>query len=91
MLESTLLLAVATAVAVWLFRPQLRRSPFWRATVTPLASIIGSGFLVAAPLLHDAVNGWSVLAIALIVTLAYGIGGAIRFAESLLAAADSGR
>jgi len=42
------------ATAAILFSPRLTASPVWRATVTPLASIIGSGFLVSLPLLaHD--------------------------------------
>lgn len=88
MIENTLLLAVATAVAMALFHPRVSNSLDWQATVTPLASIIGSGFLVAAPLLYDAVNGWSVLAMLGIVSLAYAIGEVvrynIRYAEPLL-------
>ncbi len=78
-IEDALLLAVAIAVVALLFQPRLRRSRDWRATVTPLASIIGSGFLVAAPLLAHAVNGWALLAMAGIVLVAYGIGGVIRY------------
>jgi len=93
MIENTLLLAVATFVAFRLFNPRVSDSRDWRATVTPLASIIGSGFLVAAPLLYHAVNGWSVLAIAGIVLLAYAIGGVIRYniryAEPLLESGSS--
>jgi len=93
MIENTLLLAVATLVAVRLFLPRVRDSRDWRATVTPLASIIGSGFLVAAPLLYHAVNGWSVLAMAGIVVLAYSIGGVVRYnirhAEPLLESGSS--
>jgi len=79
MLENTLLLAAACIVAALLFHPKVRLSRNWRATVTPLASIIGSGFLVAAPLLSHAVNGWAFFAMAAIVLLAYGIGEVIRF------------
>ena len=39
------------AITALLFAPRLTASPIWRATVTPLASIIGSGFLVSLPLL----------------------------------------
>jgi len=79
MFENTLLLGVACIIAALLFHPKVRLSRNWRATVTPLASIIGSGFLVAAPLLSHAVNGWAFFAMAGIVILAYGIGGVIRF------------
>ena len=50
-----------------------------KATATPLASIIGSGFLVLAPLLYATVGGWAPVAIAGIVVLGYAIGSTIRF------------
>ena len=85
------LVAVAAALAAVLLRPRLRHAPAWRATVTPLASIIGSGFLVAAPLLGEIAGPWATGAMALIVALAYAIGAVIRFnirhAEPRLAAA----
>ncbi len=95
MLENALLLAVAIAVVALLFQPRLRQSRDWRATVTPLASIIGSGFLVAAPLLAHAVNSWALLAMAGIVLVAYGIGEVIRYniryAEPILNSGQSPR
>ncbi len=78
-IENALLLAVAIIIVAVLFQPRLRQSRDWRATVTPLASIIGSGFLVAAPLLAHAVNSWALLAMAGIVLVAYGIGEVIRY------------
>jgi hypothetical protein len=78
-IEDTLLLGAVMVTAIWLFRPALRRSKTWIATVTPLASIIGSGFLVVVPLLAYAVNGWAVVAMTAIAILAYAIGGVIRF------------
>lgn len=69
---------LALAAAVFLSR-RLRASESWRATVTPLASIIGSGFLVSLPLLATAVGVFAPLAMALLVGAAYLIGGAIRF------------
>lgn len=79
MIEDTLLLGAVTFTAFWLFRPAIRQSESWIATVTPLASIIGSGFLVVVPLLAHAVRGWAVVAMTAIVVLAYAIGGVIRF------------
>jgi len=91
MLENTLLLMVAIIVVALLFHPRLSQSRDWRAMVTPLASIVGSGFLVSAPLLAHAVNGWALPAMAGIVLAAYGIGAVIRYniryAEPLLAQA----
>lgn len=49
------------------------------ATSTPLASIFGSGFLIIVPILNGAVGKYSVFAMAIVCTLAYGIGHAIRF------------
>jgi hypothetical protein len=57
----------------------MRSSRSWRATVTPLASIIGSGFLVVAPLLGYTVGNWAVVAMLGIVTLAYAVGSAVRY------------
>ena len=44
-------LVVALAVTLALTFGRFARSDSWRATVTPLASIIGSGFLICGPLL----------------------------------------
>ena len=52
--------------------------PVAQATVTPLASIFGSGFLVVVPVLASAVGPYSVGAIAGVLLLAYGVGGVIR-------------
>lgn len=62
----------------FLFSHQMRNSENWRATVTPLASIIGSGFLIVAPLLWMLVGKWSPLILLGTVTIAYGVGEAIR-------------
>jgi len=93
MLENALLVIIAVIVIAVLFHPRFRQSRDWRATVTPLASIIGSGFLVAAPLLAHAVNSWALAAMAGIVLVAYGIGEVIRYniryAEPLLSGDQS--
>ncbi|WP_090059130.1 hypothetical protein [Celeribacter neptunius] len=60
-------------------------APLWKATVTPLASIIGSGFLVLGPILAQAYGAWTPLAMALLCALAYAIGAAIRFNISVRA------
>jgi len=75
------------AIAI-LFSRRLQRSDDWRATVTPLASIIGSGFLVSVPLLADEVGNWAIVAMSGLVAAAYAVGAAVRFniryAEPLL-------
>lgn len=59
--------------------PKVRTNASWDATVTPLASIIGSGFLVVAPLLAAIAGSFAVVAMLLIVLLAFAIGHVIRF------------
>lgn len=54
--------AVATAAGLVLLQPRLMHAPAWRATITPLASIIGSGFLVAGPILAHAAGNLAWLA-----------------------------
>lgn len=74
------IIAVALGLSAWFaFSPRLRNSSGWQATVTPLASIMGSGFLISAPLLAGLVGNFAVFAMALLLLLAYAVGGAIRF------------
>ncbi len=70
---------LALLVVALLFSPRVRNHRAWQATVTPLASIIGSGFLVVAPLLGHLMGRDAWLGMSLIVLLAYGIGAVIRF------------
>jgi hypothetical protein len=74
-------LVVAGTVTIFavLWSPAIRGSRTWRATVTPLASIIGSGFLVVAPLLGYTVGHWAFIAMLGIVLLANGVGSAVRY------------
>ena len=71
--------AISVATLALFMLARVRNNVFWRATVTPLASIIGSGFLVVAPLLGSVAGSWSVVAMAGIVLVAYAIGGVLRF------------
>jgi hypothetical protein len=83
-----ILVVIAASVLLFMFQPRLTKSESWHATLTPLSSIIGSGFLIIAPLLASLVGTYSPLAVTGIVVLAYAIGGVIRFniihAEPLL-------
>ncbi|GAA4104315.1 hypothetical protein [Zhongshania borealis] len=72
-------LLTTVLVLAALMLPALRRSRGWRATVTPLASIIGSGFLVVAPLLTSSFGNYAVIAMLTIVVTAYGLGDAMRY------------
>ena len=74
------IIAVAILLGGYLaFSRRLAGSSSWQATVTPLASIMGSGFLVSAPLLAGIVGNLAVFAMAVLLLLAYMVGGAIRF------------
>lgn len=86
------IILVGIAAALALFSKKMQTSKDWQATVTPLASIIGSGFLISVPLLATEVGNWAIVAIAVLVGAAYLIGSVIRFnikhAEPLMAEAD---
>ncbi|MEO7997597.1 MAG: hypothetical protein ABI852_09135 [Gemmatimonadaceae bacterium] len=72
-------LLVAAAVALFLSLSRFARSEPWRATVTPLASIIGSGFLICGPLLAREFGSAALLAMAALLLLAYAVGSVVRF------------
>jgi hypothetical protein len=72
-------IAIAVLVILLLSITRFSRSPTWRATVAPLASIIGSGFLVSGPLLAKEFGGLALPAMALLLLLAYLVGAVIRF------------
>ncbi|MBI1247281.1 hypothetical protein GC197_05480 [bacterium] len=77
---NVLIVAIALGLAGYLaFSKRLTKSSAWKATVTPLASIMGSGFLVSAPLLAGIVGNLAVVCMAILLLLAYGVGSAIRF------------
>ena len=89
MIENVVIVAILLVVAATLvFHPRLQASRSWKATLTPLASIMGSGFLVCAPLLAENVGYDAVFAMAGLLAVAYAVGGAIRYniahAEPLL-------
>ncbi|WP_319774681.1 hypothetical protein [Breoghania sp.] len=77
-LDDTLIVVAVIAFAVLISGP-VRRNRNWLATVTPLASIIGSGFLVSVPLLASAIGIWAIPAVIGLTLLAFLIGGAIRY------------
>ncbi|MEO1102124.1 MAG: hypothetical protein AAFW98_00075, partial [Pseudomonadota bacterium] len=59
--------------------PRLARATLWRAAITPLASIIGSGFLVLGPILDTSFGAYAPLVMAALCGGAYLYGVAIRF------------
>ncbi|MGJ8676241.1 MAG: hypothetical protein ACSHX0_01855 [Akkermansiaceae bacterium] len=77
---SALILILTVLISGYLaFSKHLRGSSNWAATVTPLASIMGSGFLISAPLLAGVVGVYSLFCMAGLLVLAFGVGSAIRF------------
>lgn len=86
---------VAIGFLFFFFSKPLRKSVNWHATVTPLASIIGSGFLIVAPLLWILVGYGAIWVMLGVVFVAYCIGAVIRFnihyVEPLLLKAERGR
>jgi hypothetical protein len=75
------LLALVTALGVGaaLTFGRFAKSTAWRATVTPLASIIGSGFLICGPLLAREFGAAAILAMAVLLAIAYAVGSVVRF------------
>ncbi|MDH7974190.1 hypothetical protein QH494_18530 [Sphingomonas sp. AR_OL41] len=69
----------ALLVAGGLSFGRFARSESWAATVTPLASIIGSGFLISGPLLAREFGGAAIWAMTALLALAYAVGAVIRW------------
>lgn len=79
MLVNVVLVGVAAVLAVVLFQRKVLSSRLWRATVTPLASIIGSGFLISGPILAHASGGLAPVVMLGLCAVAYLYGSAIRY------------
>ncbi|NDV49149.1 MULTISPECIES: APC family permease [unclassified Salipiger] len=75
---TSLILGAALCTALLLLWPRLSRARLWRATVTPLASIIGSGFLVLGPILESAYGIWAPAVMAALCLGAWLFGAAVR-------------
>ena len=74
-----LIIALTTlAVGVVLVLPRIAHFTLWRAVVTPLASIIGSGFLLLGPVLSHAFGGFAPWVMGGLCVVAYMFGGVIR-------------
>ncbi len=80
MLLSGIIIVVALVCGSYLaFSKRLRSSTSWKATSTPLASIMGSGFLISAPLLAGVAGNYAVLCMGILLVTAYLIGEVMRF------------
>lgn len=78
-LSNSSAIVVAAIVMAALAMRRIRTAELWRATVTPLASIIGSGFLIVAPLLHAVTGRWSLAVIFVLSLFSYAIGSVLRY------------
>ncbi|WP_339433863.1 MULTISPECIES: hypothetical protein [unclassified Pseudomonas] len=78
MISNAGLILVSILVACVFFHPRVLRMRLWRATVTPLASIIGSGFLVVGPILANTFGSAAWLAMAALCSLGYLYGAVMR-------------
>lgn len=76
--EGATLFSILLIIGI-LFSKKMRSSISWRAMSTPLSSIIGSGFIIIAPLLWVLVGKWSLLFLFGIIFLSYQIGDVMRF------------
>mgnify|MGYP001343015322 CR=1 FL=1 len=77
-MTALILLATLLAGLVPLATP-LRHARLWRATITPLASIVGSGFLVLGPILQHGYGYMAPVVMAALCLGAFAFGGAIRY------------
>lgn len=79
MAVNILVLGGVLALALLLMQPRLAGARWWQATITPLASIIGSGFLVIGPILITSFGAYAPLAMAILCGCAYSFGWVIRY------------
>jgi hypothetical protein len=73
-----LLLSAVAVIFLILMTRFMRRNVLWRAAVTPLASIIGSGFLVLGPILVHHFGVWAPWIMLVLCMLAWGFGSVLR-------------
>ncbi len=79
MVTDIIIILVTFIVGVVLFLPRLANSKLWSATITPLASIIGSGFLILGPILLQNFGIFAPLAMAALCLVGFIFGAVIRF------------
>lgn len=79
MLLNTAIILTVLLVALLLWSKRVRHGITWRAMTTPLASIIGSGFLVLGPILNAEYGKYAPLVMAALCLGGYLYGAAIRY------------
>ena len=85
---NALIVLVIVAAGGLMLYPRLANARLWRSTITPLASIIGSGFLIIGPILDASFGVYAPAVMAVLCGGAYLFGSAIRF--NIASLADSG-
>lgn len=85
MITNAVILLAVIGMLVVLFHTRLAQARLWRASMTPLASIIGSGFLVLGPILNWAYGKYAPLMMAGLCAGAWLFGAAIRFNIAVIA------
>ena len=78
-LTDILVLLGAMTTLLLLTTPKLIRNQLWGATITPLASIIGSGFLIIGPILVIHFGQLALFPMAALSIAGYAFGSAIRY------------
>ena len=78
MLNSFILLVTVLTAGILIY-PRLANARLWRASITPLASIIGSGFLVLGPILDVSYGRYALAVMLLLCAVAYLFGASIRY------------
>jgi hypothetical protein len=73
------ILLVTVLTAGILVYPKLANARLWRASITPLASIIGSGFLVLGPILDVSYGRYALAVMLTLCAVAYLFGACIRY------------
>lgn len=72
------ILGFAVLTGGLLMHRRLRANTYWRAMITPLASIIGSGFLILGPVLAQGYGLWAPVAMTVLCAVVWGFGMSIR-------------
>ncbi len=90
MLNTFIVLVTVGAAGILLY-PRLAKARLWRASITPLASIIGSGFLVLGPIFNSSFGQFAPLIMLGLCVGAYLFGAAIRFNIARLAEGTNAR
>ena len=75
---NSVIIAGCVLAGIALSSKRIAGSKAWHAAVTPLASIIGSGFLVLGPILQASYGSWAPAVMTVLCVLAWMFGAAVR-------------